>query len=133
MNGCVPPAYRHDWLAPKRPPIIGSAAMRMKRKTSDRRANRRYDVTLEVRWKVVHRKRVLYSGTGLTVNFSSGGIQFETSEPPSVGRTVEMAIAWPALLDDSLSLRLFVQGRVVRTTGQRVAVDIDRYEFRTAP
>lgn len=106
--------------------------MRQTKKSGDRRANPRYRVVLDVRWKVIHRKRDLYSGTGLTVDFSSGGIQFDTDEPPSVGRTIEMSIAWPALLDETIPLRLVAEGRVVRITGQRVAVGIQRYEFRTA-
>jgi hypothetical protein len=106
--------------------------MRTKRKTSDRRANRRYDVTLEVRWKIIYRNRVLSSGTGLMLNMSSGGILFETDDPPAVGRTIEMAIAWPVLLNANVPLRLFIQAQVVRTMGRRVAVGIERYEFRTA-
>lgn len=106
--------------------------MRTKRKTSDRRADRRYDVTLDVRWTIVHRKRVLYSGTGRTVNFSSGGILFETDDPPAVGRTIEMAIAWPVPLEETVPLRLVIQASVVRTAGRHVAVSIQRYEFRTA-
>ena len=106
--------------------------MRTKRKPADRRANRRYDVALDVRWTIIYRKQVLYSGTGRTVNFSSGGILLETDEPPAVGRTVEIAIAWPALLDENLALQLVVEGHVVRTTGHRVAIEIHRYEFRTA-
>ena len=104
----------------------------MARTSGDRRAHPRYKVVLDVRWKVVHRKRVLYSGSGLTVDFSSCGVQFDTDEPPSIGRAIEMSIAWPALLDAVVPLRLIVEGRVVRTTRHGVAVEIEHCEFRTA-
>jgi len=103
------------------------------RKIRDRRADRRYEVKLDVRWKVVHRKRVRQTGTGITIDVSSGGISFNTDEPLSVGHKIELSIAWPALLGGTAPLRLVVEGRVVRATGRRVAVGIQRYEFRTAP
>ena len=104
--------------------------MRAKPKPTDRRANRRYDVTLDVRWTMIYRQ-VLYSGSGLTRNMSSGGILFETDDPPAVGRRIEMSIAWPALLDEAISLRLIIEGRVLRASGQLVAVGVERYQFRT--
>ena len=106
--------------------------MRTKRKTHDRRADRRYNVTLDVRWTIIYRKQVLYSGTGRTVNFSSGGILFETDEPPAVGRTIEMAIPWPVSFEASVPLQLIIQASVVRTAGKRVAVGIQHCEFRRA-
>ena len=106
--------------------------MRTKPKTRDRRAYQRYHVTLDVRWTIIYRKQVLYSSTGRTVNFSSGGILFQTDDPPAVGRTIEIAIPWPVSLETDVPLQLIIQSSVVRTAGRRVAVGINRYEFRTA-
>ena len=64
----------------------------------DRRYDRRYEIALEVRWKLVRRRKVLDSGVGTTVDLSSGGIFFDAGRPLPVGLSVELSIAWPALL-----------------------------------
>ena len=43
----------------------------------DRREDRRYQLQLECKWKLIRRRRVLDTGTGLTVDVSSGGLLFE--------------------------------------------------------
>ena len=50
----------------------------------ERRTDRRYDINLNVRWKLIRRRRVLDSGTGKTLDVSSGGLLIETDrELPS--------------------------------------------------
>jgi len=62
---------------------------------------------------------------------SSGGVLFETEVPLIPGKRLEMAISWPAQLDNRCALKLVAQGRVVRCEGGRAAVEIQKYEFRT--
>src|SRR5512143_1587303 len=57
----------------------------------DRRYDRRYGITLEVRWKLVRRRKVLESGVGTTVDLSSGGILFDAGRPLPVGLNVELS------------------------------------------
>ena len=97
----------------------------------ERRADRRYDLALNVRWKLIRRRRVLDSGTGKTIDVSSGGLLFETDRPLPSGLNIELSIAWPVLLHDVAPLQLVVAGRVVRTVGQRVGVRMTQHEFRT--
>ena len=97
----------------------------------ERRSDRRYDLALNVRWKLIRRRRVLDSGTGTTVDVSSGGLLFQTDRELPSGLNIELSIAWPVLLHNVAPLQLVVAGRVVRTTGQRVGVRMTQHEFRT--
>jgi hypothetical protein len=98
----------------------------------ERRFDRRYDIALEVRWKLVRRRKVLDSGTGRTIDLSSGGILFEAGRPLPVGLNVELWIAWPALLHNVSPMQLVVSGRIVRTNGSLAAIHMAQHEFRTA-
>ena len=97
----------------------------------ERRSDRRYDITLSVRWKLIRRRRVLDSGTGKTVDVSSGGLLIETDRELPSGLNIELSIAWPVLLHNVAPLQLVVAGRVVRSKGQRVGVRMVQHEFRT--
>ncbi len=100
------------------------------RRAVDRRLNRRYDLRLDLRWKLVRRKKVVDQGTGATHDLSSGGVSFEAGRPLSHGLTAELSISWPALLDGVSPLQLVISGRVVRSDGGRIAIRIARHEFR---
>jgi hypothetical protein len=98
----------------------------------DRRTDRRYNLTLELRWRLVRRRKVLDSGGGRTLDLCSGGICFEAGRPLPVGLNVELAIAWPALLHNIAPMQLAVSGKIVRADGNRTAVRMIQHEFRTA-
>jgi hypothetical protein len=44
---------------------------------------------------------------------------------------VELAVSWPALLNDVLALKLVAHGRLVRTEEKRAVIAIEKYEFKT--
>lgn len=98
----------------------------------DRRSDRRYDIALDLRWKVIRRRRVLDAGTGITLDLSSGGILFETDRQLPAGLNIELSISWPVLLHNVAPLQLVVTGRIVRASGRRTAVRMMQHEFRTA-
>ena len=98
----------------------------------DRRSDRRYDIHLELRWKLIRRRRVLESGVGHTVDLSSGGILFEPGRQLPVGLNVELSIVWPVLLRNLASMQLIVSGRIVRSAANRTAVMMVQHEFRTS-
>jgi c-di-GMP-binding flagellar brake protein YcgR len=104
----------------------------IKQINGERRFDRRYDIALDLRWKVVRRRKVLDSGTGQTVDLSSGGIRFQSGRPLPVGLGIELAIAWPALLHNTAPMQLVVHGKVVRTNGSETAIHTLQHEFRTA-
>jgi hypothetical protein len=98
----------------------------------ERRLDRRYGIQLDLRWKLIRRRRVLETGTGHTIDLSSGGIHFETDRPLPTGLNVELSIAWPAMLQNMAPLQLVVSGKVVRSDGRRTAIQKHQHEFRTA-
>ena len=97
----------------------------------DRRGTTRFPVREEVRYRLVHTKSAKVSGTGVTLNIGSGGILFTTQERLPMGRTVEIAVNWPARLGGTCPLQFVATGRVVRSEADRAAVRIERYEFKT--
>jgi len=98
----------------------------------DRRQDRRYEINLELRWKLIRRRKIRDSGVGRTIDLSSGGIFFDAQRPLPVGLNVELSIAWPILLHNSSPLQLLVSGKIVRVSGTRVGVRMTQHEFHTA-
>ena len=100
--------------------------------TVERRASRRFAIEQEVTFRVLGaRAGAPETGSGLTVDFSSRGVLFRTHRPPRSGKRVEISVNWPALLSGTCPLKLVALGHVVRVDGDRVAVSIEQYEFRT--
>ncbi len=97
---------------------------------SDRRVDRRYDIALELRYKVLARTHSGLQGTGRTSNMSSGGISFETEQLLPAGSQVELSISWPAVSRNASPILLRVMGHIVRCDQKGVAIRTDRYEFR---
>src|SRR3954462_2528244 len=97
----------------------------------DRREDRRYGIHLDVKRKLIRRRRVLDTGTGTTVDLSSGGLLFDPGRHLPAGLNVELSITWPVMLHDVAPLQLVVAGRIVRANGSQVAVRTVQHEFRT--
>jgi hypothetical protein len=98
----------------------------------DRRGNRRYDLRLEIRWKLLHRRRVLDSGSGWTRDLSRHGVLFEAGRMLPLGSHLEVVVSWPALLHGIKPLKLLAIGRVVRSDDASTAIRMTQHEFRTA-
>jgi PilZ domain len=98
----------------------------------ERRSTRRYGMQLQLRWKLVRRRREIDAGTGRTIDMSSGGILFETGCEMAPGLNVELSIAWPVLLHNVAPMQLHVTGRIVRSSSGWAAIRTVTHEFRTA-
>ena len=98
----------------------------------DRRQDRRYELQLDVKWSLIRRRRVLDTGTGQTIDMSSGGILFDAGRHLPEGLNVELSITWPVLLHNVAPMQLKASGRIVRSTGRKVAIQTTAHEFRTA-
>jgi hypothetical protein len=86
----------------------------------------------EMRYKVMGgKKSIKQVGLGKTLNMSSGGVLFTTETPLPAGERVEIAVSWPAQLNDVLPLKLVAMGRLVRTEDSQAAISVERYEFKT--
>ena len=99
--------------------------------SGERRSDRRYRIQLDLRWKLIRRRKVQDIGAGRTVDLSSGGVCFDAGRPLPAGLNVELSIAWPVLLHNVAAMQLAVSGRIVRSQGMQAAVRITHHEFRT--
>jgi len=97
----------------------------------DRRHDRRYQLRLECKWKLIRRRRVLDTGIGHTIDVSSGGLLFDAGRHLPEGLNVELSIAWPVLLHNVAPMQLVASGKIVRSNARHVAIQTVTHEFRT--
>jgi hypothetical protein len=98
----------------------------------DQRAHRRYPISLSVDYKLLRKGRVDRTGSGETLNVSSGGACFRCTESLPAGGSIELVMNWPFLLEGVCPLKLVMRGRIVRSDGERIAIQAQQHEFRTA-
>ena len=97
----------------------------------ERRTKRRFQIEQEVKYKMLYGQRIAETGTGRTMNISSGGVWFSTESMLTSGMPVELSMSWPVLLNDSCPMKLMIYGCIIRSSEKGAAVAIERYEFRT--
>ncbi len=95
----------------------------------DRRRNRRFPLTLRVRYSTIGGSPPL-SGSGCTIDISSCGVYFTTEALLPEGRPVQLAIDWPASIE-GVQLQLVTRGMISRSEPGLAAMLIQVYEFRT--
>jgi hypothetical protein len=98
---------------------------------ADRRGTIRFPLSEDLTYKVLNPRAATITGVGKTLNIGSGGILFSTEEKLPMGRTVELAVNWPARLGGTCPLKFVAMGRVVRSEADQAVVRIERYEFKT--
>jgi hypothetical protein len=97
----------------------------------ERRLKRRFHIEQDIKYKMLYGQRIAETGSGKSVNISSGGVWFTTESMLTSGMPVELSMTWPVLLNDSCPMKLMIYGCVVRSNEKGAAVAIERYEFRT--
>jgi hypothetical protein len=111
---------------------MSNRILRRAEAVDERRASNRLPIERDVRYKLLGgKKSVKQMGLGKTVNMSSGGVLFTTESPLPEGERVELAVSWPAQLNQELPLKLVAMGRLVRSDETHAAISIERYEFKT--
>jgi PilZ domain len=95
----------------------------------NRRSKQRFDMELELIYRTLNQGQIVAQGFGTTRNLSSGGLQFQPTDPLSQGDEIELTIQWPALLNNLSRLNLVLRGRVIRCDALGCAAKIERYEF----
>ena len=113
----------------RQPPNSLGASRRILLSRGDRRLSRRYPIAVELEYRAAGNDGPAIQGFGRTLNLSTGGVLFETDQPLRPEMRIELAIAWPVRLNESLALNLCVCGRVARTDGQFHAIRIREHEF----
>ncbi len=97
----------------------------------NRRAADRFPLDREARFTVLDTRATPLTGKCRTVNMSSRAILFRSENRLTEGKRLELAVSWPALLNDTCQLKLVALGRVVRCHFEEAVIEIERYEFRT--
>ena len=97
----------------------------------DRRATDRFPLENDVRYKLLEAKLSGQTGRGRTQNISSSGILFTTEAQLPLGQRIELAVDWPAKLNEHCGLKLVALGKVVRSSAYAAAINIEKYDFRT--
>src|SRR5689334_7485366 len=97
----------------------------------DRRAHRRYEVGLELRYKVLAPGGAERAGFGTAHNLSRGGVLLHSNEALPVGLQVEVSLQWPFRLQNVCPLDLVIVGQTVRVGAGATAVRTSSYSFRT--
>jgi len=97
----------------------------------DRRATGRFPIENDVRYKLLEGRVVVQTGYGRTRNISSRGILFTTETRLTLGQRIELAVDWPAQLNENCGLILVALGKIVRSGASEAAIDIEKYDFRT--
>jgi hypothetical protein len=119
------PVARRRWSVMER-------LVRLRRDPSaERRARTRIPLILEVSYAVSECRGTVEMGSGRTVDLCKSGLSFTADGPLFTGQKLDVSIDWPVLLDGSVRMRLIMSGKVVRTVGNVIALQIRRYEFRT--
>jgi len=98
---------------------------------ADRRRSDRFAIEREIRYRALNKRGGEEAGEGKTVNMSSSGVLFTAPQILRPGRRIELAISWPAQLNNKCALKLVARGRIVRFENGLAAMEIQQYEFRT--
>jgi hypothetical protein len=97
----------------------------------ERRKRQRFPMSLGIKFSSGNR-RIRTDGQGEVVNISSTGVAFRTPVALTPGTSIQASMNWPVTLNGDCILRVSMEGRVVRTTEDGLAVmSVERYEFRT--
>jgi len=96
-----------------------------------RRGRRRFPIQQDVRYQCVKGSRISAVGVGKTLEISSREVRFTTQQPLKQGQRMRLAMNWPAMLDNTCSMKLEILGWIVHSEPGEAAVKIQRYEFRT--
>lgn len=98
---------------------------------AERRRSDRFAIEREIRYRALNKRGGEEAGEGKTLNMSSSGVLFTAGQILRPGRRIELAISWPAQLNNKCALRLVARGRIVRFENGVAAMEIQQYEFRT--
>jgi len=98
--------------------------------TADRRETSRFSGPGGLRYRVLHAKGLPGSGVGNTLDIGSAESCHDPGKAPA-GTLVEVAVNWPVRLV-APATAICSGGQVVRSEATKAAVQIMRYEFKTA-
>ena len=89
-----------------------------------------YPINMDLEYCVILFDRI-FLGRGRTMTMSRNTVVFASDTALPEGVRVELALNWPARLDNTIPLKLQVFGQTTRVNGNVIELTILRYEFRT--
>lgn len=95
----------------------------------NRRRAQRFNLRLNLRYRVSEKGIEHRWSTGTTRDLSREGLGIKARRPLSVGSHIEIRIDWPALYDSVHPVELHVTGFVIRSENGRAAVRISSHRF----
>ncbi|HUO31653.1 MAG TPA: hypothetical protein VMU80_20700 [Bryobacteraceae bacterium] len=98
---------------------------------SPERVKLTFPIEKDVCYHCLKRGRISAIGVGKTIQISSYEVRFTTQRPLQQGERVQLAVDWPATLDNACLMKLQILGVVSEILPGAAAVRIARYEFRT--
>ena len=96
---------------------------------TERRAHPRFAVRQRLKYSLLEDGAITTFGTGVTIDFSSGGVAFTTEHHLKPGALIEVRIDWPGVSGDTCPMLLVACGRIVRSAADRAACTIAEFEF----
>lgn len=99
----------------------------------ERRAARRFDLSLELRYISYGNDLRVSAGVAQTVNMSSSGLLFRGPSKLVRLNWIKAAVSWPALSASGTPLVLLIAGYVARTRGLATGIVIERHDLVAAP
>jgi c-di-GMP-binding flagellar brake protein YcgR len=99
--------------------------------SGNRRSKQRFPIDLPLTYKILKNYLITGTGSGTTLDMSSGGLAFTADKTFKIRTHIELSISWPVLLNGNCPMKLVVEGCVVRSDGQSTAIRMEHYEFRT--
>lgn len=94
----------------------------------EQRRYRRFKLSYQLRYAI----RSGPAGEGQLVDIGSGGLFFRCNAILPAGRLIQVVLRWPLLLDGQCPLTLWIRGRILRSDPTGTAIELRKYEFRTA-
>jgi hypothetical protein len=96
----------------------------------ERREKQRFVLNLTVHYRLSLKGTASRWGTGTIHDMSSNGVSFRSRRQLPVGGHLELVIDWPAARPDQRPITLHATGFVVRSSGNKTAVQIPSHRFR---
>jgi hypothetical protein len=104
-----------------------SAKLPVPTSARDRRVKRRFSFVTNVRYR--KKNGAIWEGSGSTLNMSAGGILLAADRAFQRGAQLELSLDWTGLYHDTEMMVLVVTATVVRSQGNRTALQILSHEF----
>lgn len=101
-----------------------------KRDPDDRRRRRRIPLSTSVHYQIIGDGDPGPAGTGRTINISSCGILFTTSQELKLGDRIAVFVDWPVKRGPRQRIELATLARVARRDKEAAAVEILQFDFR---